>query len=90
MFVLPEWHVFVVSDLAANCDDTAVDSWNFRGVGQGDSAFGFPFGFILQYQHARSNGFNVLERGAFLWHIGSAELKDQGAQKGDRPRVIST
>ncbi len=76
--------------LAADRDDATGDGGDLGSVGQCDSAFGFPFGLVLEYQNSRSDRFDVLKRcalfghGTFraqLWEVVKKEkLETQGSQ----------
>lgn len=69
--VLSQWDVFVVGDLLANCDDSAGNRRDFRCVRQGDTAFGFSFGFVFEDKHPTPDWFDVLQTRGFFCHNGS-------------------
>lgn len=68
LVVLPQWHIFVVSDLAADGYYATGDRGDFGGVWQSDSAFGLAFGFVFPHEHSSPNGLDVLHWTAFLGH----------------------
>ncbi len=69
--VLAERNVFVVFDLTANRYDSSGNGWDFGGVWEGDSPFGFPFGFVFADEDPCPHGFNVVKLGSFFGHSGS-------------------
>lgn len=63
--VLSKRHIIVVFDLATDCDDTAGDGRNFGRIWEGDSTFGFPFGFVFEHQNASSDRLDSFKRRFF-------------------------
>lgn len=63
--VLSKGHIIVVFDLATDRDDTAGDGRNFGRIWEGDSTFGFPFGFVFEHQNASSDRLDSFKRRFF-------------------------
>jgi hypothetical protein len=63
--VLSKGHIIVVFDLATDRDDTAGDGRNFGRIREGDSTFGFPFGFVFEHQNASSDRLDSFKRRFF-------------------------
>jgi len=82
LVVLSQRYVLIVSHLAANGNDSTGDRGDFGRVGKSDSTLGFSLGFVFEDEHARSDWFDVLERGVFLRH----EVPGQLSEKGGPPR----
>jgi hypothetical protein len=80
--VLPQGHVFVMLDLATYGDDSTRNRWDFRRVGEGDSPFGFPLGFVFQDEDASADRFDRFKRGLFCHYTHrSKEFDRTGASQ---------
>lgn len=77
--ILPQWHILVMGYLATDGNDSPGNGGYFGRVGKSDSTFRFPFGFVFEDEHARSDRFDVLERGVFLRHKFGISRAKRGA-----------
>ena len=62
LVVLSERHVLVVLDLPTDTDDSAGYRGDLRGIWQGDTPFGFPFGFVFEDQDSGPDRLDRFER----------------------------
>ena len=76
LVVLTKRNILVVLKLAANCNDTTCDSWDFGCIWQSYATFGFSLGLILQYEYSPADRLDVLQSVTFFSHILSQQEQD--------------